>query len=65
MELSIYDLREKCLNYKPKTRQLQIDETKKIDTKFISNRFSLHMERTNNLDVLCRFRKYDMIGYRV
>ena len=64
----MYELREEYLNYKPKVHQLQMQETKKIDNKVISNRFfnsySLHMERANDLETLCRLRKYDMKGYR-
>jgi hypothetical protein len=68
VEYSMYDLREQYLNYKPKAYQLQMQETKKIDNKIISNRFfnsySLHMERANDLHMLCRLRKFDMTGYR-
>ena len=68
LEYSMYELREEYLNYKTKTHQLQMQQTKKIDNKVISNRFfnsySLHMERANDLETLCRLRKYDMTGYR-
>ncbi|MDK2564224.1 DNA-binding response regulator [Romboutsia sedimentorum] len=68
LEYSMYDLREQYLNYKPKSYQLQIVETKKNDTRVISNRFfnsySLHMERANDLQTLCKLRKYDMTGFR-
>ena len=68
VEYSMYELREEYLNYKPKTHQLQMQQTKKIDNKVISNRFfnsySLHMERANDLETLCRLRKYEMTGYR-
>ena len=68
LEYSMYELREEYLNYKPKVHQLQMQQTKKIDNKVISNRFfnsySLHMERANDLETLCRLRKYDMTGYR-
>ena len=64
----MYELREEYLNYKPKVHQLQMQQTKKIDNKVISNRFfnsySLHMERANDLETLCRLRKYEMTGYR-
>ncbi len=68
VEYSMYELREEYLNYKPKLHQLQMQQTKKIDNKVISNRFfnsySLHMERANDLETLCRLRKYEMTGYR-
>ena len=68
VEYSMYELREEYLNYKPKTHQLKMQQTKKIDNKVISNRFfnsySLHMERANDLETLCRLRKYNMTGYR-
>lgn len=31
VEYSMYELREEYLNYKPKTRQLQMQQVKKID----------------------------------
>jgi len=68
LEYSMYELREKYLNYKPKVHQMKMEESKKIDNKVISNRFfnsySLHMERANDLNTLCRIRKYDMTGFR-
>ncbi len=68
LEYSMYDLREQYLNYKPKAYQLQVQETKKVDSRVISNRFfnsySLHMERANDLQTLCKLRKYDMTGFR-
>ena len=68
LEYSMYDLREQYLNYKPKAYQLQTQETKKVDSRVISNRFfnsySLHMERANDLQTLCKLRKYDMTGFR-
>ncbi len=68
LEYSMYDLREQYLNYKPKAHQLQVQETKKVDSRVISNRFfnsySLHMERANDLQTLCKLRKYDMTGFR-
>ncbi|MDK2565047.1 DNA-binding response regulator [Romboutsia sedimentorum] len=68
LEYSMYDLREQYLNYKPKSHQLQAQEAKKVNTRVISNRFfnsySLHMERANDLQTLCKLRKYDMTGFR-
>ncbi|MGL4914187.1 MAG: hypothetical protein ACRC3Y_17325 [Romboutsia sp.] len=68
LEYSIYELREKYLNYKPKVHQMQMEQSKKIDNRVISNRFfnsySLHMERANDIQTLCKLRKYDMTGFR-
>ncbi|MGL4914285.1 MAG: hypothetical protein ACRC3Y_17830 [Romboutsia sp.] len=68
LEYSMYELREQYLNYKPKVHQMKIEESKKIDNKVITNRFfnsySLHMERANDLNTLCKLRNYDMTGFR-
>ena len=68
LEYSMYDLREQYLNYRPKSYQLQMQDTKIVENKVISNRFfnsySLHMQRANDLQTLCRLRKFDMKGYR-
>ncbi|MEG2246555.1 MAG: helix-turn-helix transcriptional regulator [Romboutsia sp.] len=68
LEHSMYELRETYLNYKPKVHQMKMEESKKIDNKVIANRFfnsySLHMERANDLNMLCKLRKYDMTGFR-
>ena len=65
---SMYDLREKYLNYKSKSKQLKIQQTKKTDRKVMHNRFfnsySLHMTRAEDLEILCRLRNYDVKGYR-
>ncbi|WGX77876.1 DNA-binding response regulator (plasmid) [Paraclostridium bifermentans] len=68
LEYSMYDLRERYLNYKPKSYQLQMQDTKIAENRVISNRFfnsySLHMQRANDLQILCRLRNFDMKGYR-
>ena len=68
LEYSMYDLREKYLNYRPKSYQLQMEDTKIVENKVVSNRFfnsySLHMQRANDLQTLCRLRHFDMKGYR-
>lgn len=68
LEYSMYELREQYLNYKPKSYQLQMQDTKVVENKVVSNRFfnsySLHMQRANDLQTLCRLRKFDMKGYR-
>lgn len=65
---SMYDLREKYLNYKEKSKQLKIQETKNTDRKVIHNRFfnsySLHMTRAEDLETLCKLRNYDVKGHR-
>ena len=64
LEYSMYDLREQYLNYRPKSYQLQMQDTKVVENKVVSNRFfnsySLHMQRANDLQTLCRLRKFDM-----
>ena len=68
LEYSMYDLREQYLNYRPKSYQLQMQDTKVVENKVVSNRFfnsySLHMQRANDLQTLCRLRHFDMKGYR-
>lgn len=68
LEYSMYELREQYLNYRPKSYQLQMQDTKVVENKVVSNRFfnsySLHMQRANDLQTLCRLRKFDMKGYR-
>ena len=68
LEYSMYDLREQYLNYRPKSYQLQMQDTKVVENKVVSNRFfnsySLHMQRANDLQTLCRLRNFDMKGYR-
>ncbi|WP_278549276.1 DNA-binding response regulator [Paraclostridium bifermentans] len=68
LEYSMYDLREQYLNYRPKSYQLQMQDTKIVENKVVSNRFfnsySLHMQRANDLQTLCRLRHFDMKGYR-
>ncbi|MCR1877326.1 DNA-binding response regulator [Paraclostridium bifermentans] len=68
LEYSMYDLREQYLNYRPKSYQLQMQDTKVVENKVVSNKFfnsySLHMQRANDLQTLCRLRKFDMKGYR-
>ena len=68
LEYSMYELREQYLNYRPKSYQLQMQDTKSVKNKVVSNRFfnsySLHMQRANDLQTLCRLRNFDMKGYR-
>ena len=69
IEYSMYDLREEYLNYKPKGKQLEIEEVKKkTSNKVIANSFfnaySLHMTRSSDILKLCNLRKYNVKGYR-
>ena len=68
IEYSMYDLREKYLNYKPKSHQLKIQQTKKDDKKVINNKlfnsYSLHMARAEDIEMLCKLRNYDVKGNR-
>lgn len=70
-EYSMYDLREKYLGYAPK--QLEFNETKnkklvKSDNKVIENKFfnsySLHLNRAEDLLVLCKLRNYNLNNHR-
>lgn len=68
-EYSMYELREKYLNFKPK--QLQFQEAKTINKnnkKVIGNKFfnsySLHMTRVEDIETLCKLRNYDVKGIR-
>lgn len=69
IEYSMYDLREKYLNYSI-SKQLQFQEVKtlKKKTKVINNKFfnsySLHMARMEDIQMLCKLRNYDVKGYR-
>ncbi|WP_288222520.1 primase C-terminal domain-containing protein [uncultured Clostridium sp.] len=68
LEYSMYELREKHLNYKPKQLQFQEAKTIKTNNKVISNQFfnsySLHIARVEDLETLCKLRNYDMKGIR-
>lgn len=68
IEYSMYDLREKYLNYKPKSHQLKLQQLKNTDKKVIYNKFfnsySLHMARAEDIEVLCKLRNYDVKGHR-
>ena len=65
LEYSMYDLREKYLNYKHK-KQIgnAIKENKKIITNSFFNSYSLHITRAEDLEMLCKLRNYDVKGYR-
>ena len=69
IEYSMYDLREKYLNYSV-SKQLQFQEAKTVkkNTKVINNKFfnsySLHMARVEDLETLCKLRGYNVEGYR-
>ena len=69
IEYSMYDLREKYLNYSI-SKQLQFQEAKTVKkkTKVINNKFfnsySLHMARVEDIETLCKLRGYNMKGYR-
>ena len=68
IEYSMYDLREQYLNYNPKLYQLKLQQTKNTDKKVMYNKFfnsySLHMARAEDLERLCKLRKYDVKGHR-
>ena len=68
IEYSMYDLRDRYLNYKYKSHQLKLQQVKNIDKKVIYNKFfnsySLHMARAEDLETLCKLRNYDVKGHR-
>lgn len=72
LEYSMYDLREKYLNYNPKKYQQlefeQVKEYKKRNFKCINNKFfnsySLHLGRAQDLKTLCRLRNNNVKGCR-
>lgn len=68
IEYSMYDLREKYLNYKSKVHKVKIQQTKKTGKKVINNKFfnaySLHMARAKDIQTLCKLRNYDVKGHR-
>lgn len=65
---SMYDLREKYLNYSFKKHQLEFQQTKKSNKTVINNKFfnsySLHIARIQDILTLCKIRKYRVNGYR-
>lgn len=69
LEYSMYDLREKYLEYKPKSKQLEFQQAKKkTNSKVINNKFfnsySLHMARAEDIETLCKLRNYDLHEYK-
>lgn len=65
LEYSMYDLREKYLNYYHKKQiSKAIKENKKIITNSFYNSYSLHVARAEDLETLCKLRNYDMKGHR-
>lgn len=70
IKYSMYSLREKYLNYKPKNYQLEIQQTKEINKnkKCVVNNFfnsyTLHLGRIQDIETLCKLRQYDVKGYR-
>lgn len=63
---SMYDLRDKYLNYqkkdKPGTNKKVKKETKNI--KHMFNSYSLHQARAYDMEIIARLRNYDIKGYR-
>ncbi|MCD3232429.1 DNA-binding response regulator [Clostridium botulinum C/D] len=68
IEYSMYDLREKYLNYKiKKGYQLEFEQSKKKDKCIVNNLFNsytLHLNRIHDIKTLCKLRNYDLKGYR-
>ena len=65
---SMYDLREKYLNYKNKSKQQQgnkqQDQDKQNNIKHIFNSYTLHFSRIEDIKTLCKLRNYEVTGYR-
>ena len=67
LEYSMYELRERFLNYKPIKQQLEILQTKKqsnVVTNRLFNSYSLHISRAQDIITLCGLRNYNVTGYR-
>lgn len=64
IKYSMYDLREKYLNYvkedKPKTSKTY----KKTNVKNLFNSYTLHLARAQDIETLARLRNYNVVGYR-
>ncbi|MGL4991247.1 MAG: helix-turn-helix domain-containing protein, partial [Sarcina sp.] len=63
---SMYELREKYLKWKPKVfKEIKIKENKK-EFKVLQffTSYTLHMARMQDLETLCKIRKYRVTGYR-
>lgn len=65
LEYSMYDLRERYLNYKHKK---QIKDAIKVNKNVITNSFynsySLHITRAEDIETLCKLRGYEVEGHR-
>lgn len=70
IEYSMYDLREKYLNYSTKSYQLEFEQTKEIKKKKTNtiarlfNSYTLHLSRIEDMETLCKLRNYNVEGYR-
>lgn len=68
---SMYDLREKYLNYIKKNKSYKkpkkahkTSQNKKNNVLHLFNTYSLYMARISDLLTLCRLRNYEVTGYR-
>ncbi len=61
---SMYKLREKHLNYKPKKEYKPKRSRPRRKVKHIFNSYTLHMARAGDMETLCLLRQYRMTGYR-
>ena len=60
---SMYDLREKYLNYKEKAEfKPKIKSNKKVKNLF--NSYTLHLARAEDIETIARLRSYKVTGYR-
>lgn len=60
---SMYDLREKYLNYKPKISQDK-KGTHRNNIVNLFNSYTLHIGRISDIETLCKLRDYNVKGYR-
>ena len=61
---SMYELREKYLNYQKKDKPLKDKPKIKNKVKHIFNSYTLHLARAEDIETLIRLRDYKVIGYR-
>jgi len=64
LQYSMYDLREKYLNWGKKKKQTKKVKTTSSNVVNLFNSYTLHMARLQDIEKLLEMRKYDVKGYR-
>jgi len=67
IEYSMYELRDKYLNYKKQKKVIKTQEVKtkkEFTVRNIYNSYSLHITRAEDITTLCKLRGYDVEGFR-